>query len=95
MTILSSLAKILRFIFTGEEEAPVEHPPEDFKLKMSDAVFNVMTSSESPEMKARLRSDMEHFERQGIFSYTIYSDAWEYIINNGQFRANPIKPKGA
>ena len=68
--------------------------PNNFPVKMTDAVFAVMTSSETKEVKARLHAEMEEFESKGIFEYTLYSEKWEYIISYGQFIANPIAPKG-
>lgn len=70
-----------------------QETPVNFKLKMSDATFEFMTSSEAPAMKEQLKNKMIEYEKKGIYVYDINSEKWAYHIDNGQFRAAPIAPK--
>ncbi len=81
-------------LFGKELDNALWTPAGSYPIKMSEATFQFMVSSEDAETKARLRSEMEDFESRGIYKYTLYSEKWEYVIDNGQFRAAPIAPKG-
>ena len=98
MAFIESLMKLLSSLFGGFKEPAAQtaeqpKPVSSFKLKMSDATFAFMTSSESEDTKSRFRGEMEEFERKGTYKYDLMSEKWLYHVDNGQFRAAPIGPK--
>lgn len=96
MAFIESLMKLLSSLFGGDKPAQTAEQPKpvsSFKLKMSDATFAFMTSSESEDTKSRFRREMEEFERKGTYKYDLMSEKWLYHVDNGQFRAAPIGPK--
>lgn len=86
-SFLDTLINFLASLFGGKktEEQPAEKPAEapkpEPKMLMHEDVFRVMTTSETEEMREKLRKEMAEKDQLGLDTYTVCSNEWEYTIS--------------